>query len=44
MKAEGYGYAIIGWVGPAEFYAKVSGATVIEDSEPGIYRRMLTEE
>ena len=41
MYAEGYGYAIIGWVGPAEFYAKAVGATLIPDSEPGVYRGML---
>ena len=41
MAAKGYGYAIIGSVGPAEFYSKVCGATVIPDSEPGIYRDML---
>jgi hypothetical protein len=30
MAALGYGYAIIGGVGPAEFYAKVVGAILIE--------------
>jgi GNAT superfamily N-acetyltransferase len=43
MAAQGYAYAIIGWVGPAEFYAKAVGAIEIEDSEPGIYRGMLKE-
>lgn len=33
----GYAYAIIGGVGPAEFYSKVVGAELIEDSVPGIY-------
>lgn len=33
----GYGYAIIGGVGPAEFYSKVVGAELIVDSVPGIY-------
>jgi predicted N-acetyltransferase YhbS len=33
----GYAYGIIGGVGPAEFYAKVAGATPIPDSTPGIY-------
>ncbi len=37
MWHEGYGYAIIGWVGPQEFYRKCCGATVIEDSEPGVF-------
>jgi len=41
MRHEGYGYAIIGWAGPVDFYAKICGATVIEGSEPGIYRGML---
>lgn len=39
--AEGYAYAIIGGVGPAEFYAKTVGAVLIDDSVPGIYRGML---
>lgn len=41
MAAQGYGYAIIGGVGPAEFYAKTVGAIEIADSEPGIYRGRL---
>ena len=41
MKADGYAYAIIGGAGPVDFYAKTSGATVIEDSTPGIYEGML---
>lgn len=41
MAAQGYAYAIIGGVGPAEFYAKVAGATNIEGSVPGIYRGIL---
>ncbi|GAB4529910.1 MAG: GNAT family N-acetyltransferase [Anaerolineae bacterium] len=41
MRAQGYGYAIIGGVGPIEFYAKAVGATVIENSTPGIYRGLL---
>ena len=43
MAAQGYGYAIIGWVGPAEFYTKTVGAVEIEGSDPGIYRGMLRE-
>lgn len=42
--AEGYAYAIIGGVGPAEFYAKTVGAELIEDSVPGVYRGMLRAE
>jgi ribosomal protein S18 acetylase RimI-like enzyme len=41
MAAQGYGYAIIGGVGPAEFYAKAVGAINIPDSDSGIYRGML---
>ena len=41
MRAQGYGYAIIGAVGPAEFYTKACGATVIEDSWPGVYEGLL---
>lgn len=43
MVAKGYGYAIIGGVGPAEFYTKVCGATLIPDSTPGMYRGLLSE-
>jgi len=41
MKLKGYAYAIIGAVGPAEFYEKAVGATKIEDSWPGAYRDLL---
>ncbi len=41
MREAGYGYAIIGWVGPVDFYKKTVGATIIEDSFPGIYQGML---
>jgi ribosomal protein S18 acetylase RimI-like enzyme len=43
MAAQGYAYAIIGGAGPVEFYARTTGATVIEGSVPGIYRGMLRE-
>jgi GNAT superfamily N-acetyltransferase len=43
MYAEGYAYAVIGSVGPADFYSKTVGATIIPDSSPGIYRGMLQE-
>ncbi len=43
MREMGYGYAIIGGVGPAEFYAKVCGATVIEGSDPGVYGDLYRE-
>lgn len=41
MYVQGYGYGIIGGVGPIEFYEKAVGATVIRDSSPGVYRGML---
>ena len=41
MRESGYVYAIIGGVGPAEFYEKNVGATLIPDSTPGIYRDFL---
>lgn len=37
MRNNGYAYAIIGGVGPAEYYSKTVGATMIEGSSPGIY-------
>lgn len=43
MRALGYVYAIIGGVGPADFYKKAVGATDIEDSAPGIYEDILPE-
>jgi GNAT superfamily N-acetyltransferase len=41
MRHEGYVYAIIGGVGPADFYTRCVGATLIADSTPGIYRDWL---
>lgn len=41
MKIKGYGYAIIGWVGPQEFYAKAAGAVPIPESTPGIWKDWL---
>ena len=41
QKAQGYAYAIIGGVGPAEFYARAVGAVLIEGSQPGIYDGLL---
>ncbi len=38
---KGYAYAVIGWAGPTEFYEKTVGATIIEGSEPGIFRGPL---
>lgn len=44
LAAEGYAYAIIGGVGPAEFYERAVGATLIPGSEKGIYRNRLAPE
>ncbi|MBQ8642799.1 MAG: GNAT family N-acetyltransferase [Clostridia bacterium] len=41
MKEEDYGYAVIGSAGPVDFYKKICGATVIEGSDPGVYKGML---
>ena len=41
MKLKGYGYAIIGNVGPTEFYTKTVSAVEIANSTPGVYRNML---
>lgn len=41
MRAQGYGYGIIGGVGPIDFYAKIAGATVIPESTPSVYAGML---
>ncbi len=41
MKLRGYGYAIIGWVGPTEFYQKVIGAVEIPDSTPSVWKTRL---
>jgi hypothetical protein len=41
MRQQGFGYAIVGGVGPADYYAKAVGAVRIEGSEPGIYRGLL---
>lgn len=37
----GYAYAIIGGVGPKEFYAKNCGAIEIPESDPGTYTDLL---
>lgn len=41
MRAQGYGYAIIGDAGPMDFYTKAVGAVAIPGSNPGVYRGML---
>jgi len=41
MRDAGYGYAIVGWAGPVDFFKKAVGAVVIEGSEPGVYKNLL---
>lgn len=41
LRDEGYAYGIIGSAGPVAFYEKCVGATVIENSSPGIYRNLI---
>lgn len=41
MREAGYGYAVVGWAGPTEFFKKAVGATVIEGSEPGVYKGLV---
>jgi GNAT superfamily N-acetyltransferase len=41
LRELGYVYAIIGGSGPNGFYEKAVGATVIPDSNPGIYTDLL---
>ena len=43
LRADGYAYAIIGGVGPREFYEKACGAIEIPGSDPGIYADLLPE-
>ena len=40
MREMGYAYAIIGAVGPAEYYQKLCGAFVIPGSETGVYESL----
>jgi predicted N-acetyltransferase YhbS len=37
LREMGYAYAIIGGVGPFEFYERAVGARLIPDSSPGVY-------
>jgi Acetyltransferase (GNAT) family len=41
MRHQGFGYAVIGGVGPADYYSKTVGAVPIEGSEPGVYRGLI---
>jgi hypothetical protein len=35
LRQQGYGYAIVGGVGPTALYSKAVGAVLIEGSDPG---------
>lgn len=41
LREMGYAYAIIGGVGPAEFYQKAVGAKAIDGSEVSLYQNLL---
>lgn len=41
MKRQGYAYAVIGGVGPVEFYANAVGATPIEADKEDVYQGLL---
>ena len=41
LRELGYVYGIIGGAGPVEFYQAAIGATIIPESEPGIYTDLL---
>ncbi|MFN2493494.1 MAG: GNAT family N-acetyltransferase [Pyrinomonadaceae bacterium] len=41
LRELGYVYGIIGAAGPIDFYQKTVGATIIPNSDPGIYTNLL---
>ncbi len=43
MRDFGYAYAVVGGVGPREFYSRCVGATPIAGSDPGIYADLLPD-
>ena len=43
LRELGYAYAVIGGVGPAEFYERAVGARLIPDSSPGVYADPLRD-
>ena len=43
LRELGYAYAVIGGVGPAEFYERAVGARLIPDSSPGVYADPLKQ-
>jgi predicted N-acetyltransferase YhbS len=44
LRELGYAYAVVGGVGPAEFYERAVGARLIPDSSPGVYADPLEPE
>jgi predicted N-acetyltransferase YhbS len=44
LRELGYAYAVIGGVGPAEFYERAVGARLIPDSSPGVYADPIRDE
>lgn len=43
LRDDGYAYAVIGGVGPREFYEKACGAFEIPGSDPGIFGDLLPD-
>ena len=43
MCSDGYAYAVIGGVGPKEFYEKTCGAFEIPGSDPGVFADLLPD-
>jgi ribosomal protein S18 acetylase RimI-like enzyme len=43
LREEGYAYAVIGGVGPREFYEQACGAVEIPGSDPGIFGDLLPD-
>ncbi|MET0648589.1 MAG: GNAT family N-acetyltransferase [Pyrinomonadaceae bacterium] len=43
LRELGYAYAVIGGVGPADFYERAVGARLIPDSSPGVYADPLKQ-
>jgi GNAT superfamily N-acetyltransferase len=41
LRELGYAYAVIGGVGPSDFYEKAVGAKIIEGSEVSIYENLI---
>jgi hypothetical protein len=41
MSQQGFGYAVVGYVGPTTHYSKAVGTVPFEGSESGVYRGLL---